>query len=187
MTSSAPAPSSIATPVSDTLDTPSPQALRAALGMFATGVTIITTRDDSGQPRGLTASSFNSVSLTPPLVLWSLMRSSSSFAAFTQTEHFCVNVLSAEQLPLAQRFAMRGIDRWADVDWQPGAGGAPLLPGSAAAFECTRQTTHEAGDHVIFIGQVLRVTHRQDASPLLFHGGRFYTALPLANAPGDAR
>ncbi|KAF1020668.1 MAG: p-hydroxyphenylacetate 3-hydroxylase, reductase component [Paracidovorax wautersii] len=160
-----------------------PQALRAALGMFATGVTIITARDTQGVLRGFTANSFNSVSLDPPLVLWSLAKTSSSFEAFAGCGHYAVNVLSAEQLPLARRFATRGIDRWTWVEHQAGAGGSPVLAGSAAVFECAHRTVHEAGDHVIFIGEVVRCHHTPGTQPLLFHGGRFYSELPLADEP----
>lgn len=175
----APADSSAAQPCSVT-----PQSLRAALGMFATGVTVITTRDAQGQAWGLTANSFNAVSLNPPLVLWSLVRTSSSFPGFSAASHYAVNVLTAAQLPLARRFASRGIDRWAGVDFRQGEGGSPVLPQAAAVFECAHRARHEAGDHVIFVGEVLRCTHTPGAQPLLFHGGQFYTELPLA--PGGA-
>jgi len=162
-----------------------PQSLRAALGMFGTGVTIITTRSGDGTLRGLTANSFNSVSLSPALILWSLARTSSSYEAFAQATHYTINVLAADQLQLAQRFATRGIDRWAGVAHEAGAGGAPVLPGSAAVFECAHRAVHEAGDHVIFIGEVLACSHTPDTPPLLFHGGQFYTELPLAPAVTD--
>ncbi|MFT4192132.1 MAG: flavin reductase family protein [Comamonas sp.] len=148
--------------------------------MFATGVTIITTREADGTLRGFTASSFNSVSLDPPLILWSLVHGSSSFAAFSAASHYAVNVLTADQLPLARRFATRDIDRWAGVDHHPGEGGSPVLAQAAAVFECVQHARHEAGDHTIFVGEVLRCTHTPGAQPLLFHGGQFYTELPLA-------
>lgn len=150
--------------------------------MFATGVTIITTRTAQGELRGFTANSFNSVSLQPPLILWSLLRSSSSFASFCAASHYAVNVLTAGQIELAQRFATRGVDRWAGVEHQLGEGGSPCLAHSAAVFECAHRAQHEAGDHVIFVGEVLRCSHQPDAQPLLFHGGQFYTELPLQPA-----
>ena len=167
---------------------PAPQAqppsfssreFRAALAMFATGVTIVTARSADGQVIGLTANSFNSVSLSPPLVLWSLARAAASLAVFSAGSHYAINVLAADQKALAERFAARGGDRWPGVQFATGAGGAPLLHGAAATFECFNRSRYEEGDHVIFIGEVERCTHRTGASPLLFHGGRFYTEHPL--------
>lgn len=152
---------------------------RAALGMFATGVTIVTARSADGRVIGLTANSFNSVSLHPPLVLWSLARAAASMTVFSAGSHYAINVLAADQKPLAERFAMKGGDRFEGVTFEAGAGGAPLLHGAAATFECFNRSRYEEGDHVIFIGEVERCTHRADALPLLFHGGRYYTELPL--------
>ena len=157
----------------------SAQEFRAALGMFATGVTIVTARSADGQVIGLTANSFNSVSLTPPLVLWSLARAAASMTVFSAGSHYAINVLAADQKALAERFATRGADRWNGVEFEIGAGGAPLLAGAAATFECFNRSRYEEGDHVIFVGEVERCTHRQGASPLLFHGGRYYTEHPL--------
>ncbi|MDF1483931.1 flavin reductase family protein [Ramlibacter sp. H39-3-26] len=147
--------------------------------MFATGVAIVTAHTAAGQRVGLTISSFNALSLQPPLVLWSLGCASSSLAAFGAVAHYAVNVLTAGQAALAERFATRGIDRWAGVDAADGVGGAPLLAGAAATFECANLRRHDAGDHVLFIGAVERCTHRAGAAPLLYHGGRFYTDSPL--------
>ena len=157
----------------------SPAEFRQALGMFATGVTIVTARTDDGTLVGLTANSFNSVSLTPPLVLWSLARNAGSMAAFSAGSHYAINILSADQQALARQFAARGTDRYAGVDYTLGASGAPLLAGAAATFECFNRSRYEEGDHVIFVGEVERCAHRVGASPLLFHGGSFYTEHPL--------
>ena len=157
----------------------SAQEFRAALGMFATGVTIVTARTAQGELIGLTANSFNSVSLTPPLVLWSLSRAAASMAVFSAGSHYAINVLAAEQKTLAERFATRGGDRWTAVGFDEGAGGAPLLHGAAATFECFNRSRYQEGDHVIFVGEVERCTHRHGASPLLFHGGRYYTEHPF--------
>jgi flavin reductase (DIM6/NTAB) family NADH-FMN oxidoreductase RutF len=157
----------------------SSQEFRAALGMFATGVTIVTARAADGQVIGLTANSFNSVSLSPPLVLWSLARAAASLAVFSGGSHYAINVLAADQKQLAERFAMKGADRWQGVTFDQGAGGAPLLHGAAASFECFNRSRYEEGDHVIFVGEVERCTHRPGALPLLFHGGRYFTELPL--------
>lgn len=155
------------------------QDFRAALGMFATGVTIITARDAQGAPVGLTANSFNSVSMAPPLVLWSLARSAGSMPAFERGSHYAINILAADQHALAERFASRVPDRFADIPFREGAGGAPVLEGAAAVFECFNRSRYEEGDHVIFVGEVERCTHREGVQPLIFHGGRYFTELPL--------
>jgi flavin reductase (DIM6/NTAB) family NADH-FMN oxidoreductase RutF len=152
---------------------------RAALGMFATGVTIVTARAADGALIGLTANSFNSVSLDPPLVLWSLARSAASMAALSTGSHYAINILATSQKDLAERFATKDIDRWADVAYTEGVGGAPVLADVAASFECFNRSRYDEGDHVIFVGEVERCTHNPGASPLLFHGGRFYTEHPL--------
>lgn len=157
----------------------SPREFRAALGMFATGVTIVTMRAEDGTPVGLTANSFNSVSLEPPLVLWSLSQRAASLPSFRAGTHYAINVLAADQRELAERFASKGTDRWAGVDCMPGTGGAPLIAGAAATFECFNRSRYDEGDHVIFVGEVERCSWREDASPLLYHGGRFYTEHPL--------
>ncbi|WP_038217632.1 flavin reductase family protein [Xenophilus azovorans] len=157
----------------------SPDEFRAALGMFATGVTIVTARTASGRRVGLTANSFNSVSLTPPLVLWSLARAAGSMPHLATGSHYAINILAAEQKALAERFATRGVDRWEGVAWHEGLGGAPVLEGCVAVFECFNRSRYEEGDHVIFVGEVERCTHRPGVPPLLFHGGRFYTEHPL--------
>ena len=153
---------------------------RTALGMFATGVTIVTARARTGEPVGLTANSFNSVSLAPPLVLWSLARSAGSMPAFETGSHYAVHILAAEQHALAERFAKKGIvDRFEGVTFEEGAGGAPILAGSAAIFECFNRSRYEEGDHVIFVGEVERCSARPGAQPLIFHGGRYFAELPL--------
>jgi flavin reductase (DIM6/NTAB) family NADH-FMN oxidoreductase RutF len=155
------------------------QEFRAALGTFATGVTIVTARTADGQVIGLTANSFNSVSLAPPLVLWSLSRAAASMAVFSTGSHYAINILAADQKTLAERFAAKGADRWTGVTFDTGAGGAPLLHGAAATFECFNRSRYEEGDHVIFVGEVERCAHRPGVAPLLFHGGRYYTEHPL--------
>ena len=157
----------------------SAQEFRAALGSFATGVTVVTALDASGEPVGLTANSFNSVSLSPPLVLWSLSNRAGSMPAFTRGSHYAINILSAEQRTLAERFAAKDVDRFAGVHFRRGAGGAPVLEGSAAVFECFNRSQYEEGDHIIFVGEVERCERREGALPLIFHGGRYFTELPL--------
>ena len=152
---------------------------RAALGMFATGVTIVTTRTADGALVGFTANSFNSVSLAPPLVLWSLARAAGSMPALVAGSHYAINILAADQKALAQRFSRKNVDRFAGVAFSEGLGGAPVLAGVAASFECFNRSRYEEGDHVIFVGEVERCERREGALPLIFHGGRYYTELPL--------
>jgi flavin reductase (DIM6/NTAB) family NADH-FMN oxidoreductase RutF len=154
-------------------------AFRSALGTFATGVTIVTARSADGTLVGLTASSFNSVSLTPPLVLWSLSQNSASMAVMRTASHYAINILSAEQQALALTFASKNADRWAGVSFELGRSGAPLLHGAVASFECFNRSRYTEGDHVIFVGEVEHCRHQSGAAPLLYHGGKFYTEHPL--------
>ncbi len=153
--------------------------LRAALGQFATGVTIITAAPPEGPMVGLTANSFNSVSLTPPLVLWSISAHSTSLEGFLQSGHYAINVLAADQRNLAERFARKGLDRFDGVTWRPGLSGAPVIDGAVAVFECSHRQQHREGDHLILIGQVEHCQRRVGATPLVFHGGRFFSELPI--------
>jgi len=149
---------------------------RSALGRFATGVTVVTTQNHAtGSPVGLTVSSFNSVSLDPPLVLWTLSRQSSSLPHFLRAERYVVHVLSAQQLKLARRFASGPQqDRFAGLALTRAPGGATMLDDAdcAAWFECYNLSQHEAGDHLIFIGQVERCD-RSFHQPLVYHAGDF--------------
>ena len=148
------------------------RALRSALGAFATGVTIVTTRTGEGADVGLTANSFSSVSLDPPMVLWSLAKTSSSIEAFRTAIHFAVHVLAADQDDMSGRFATRGIDKFAGLKVGRGPGDVPLLEGCTARFECRTAFQYEGGDHVIFVGEVVNLTH-SERPPLIFHGGRY--------------
>jgi 3-hydroxy-9,10-secoandrosta-1,3,5(10)-triene-9,17-dione monooxygenase reductase component len=150
----------------------SPKALRSALGRFATGVTIITCVDGDGQRVGLTANSFNALSLDPPLVLWSLRRASPSLPAFEGATHFAVNVLAESQADLSRRFASQVADKFAEGAWTSGLGGAPVLAGASAVFECETAARHDGGDHRLFIGRVLRLADLSVA-PLVFHSGHY--------------
>lgn len=150
----------------------SPKALRSALGRFATGVTIITCVDGAGQRIGLTANSFNALSLDPPLVLWSLRRASPSLPAFEGATHFAVNVLAENQADLSRRFASTVPDKFAEGAWSVGLGGAPVLAGASAVFECETAARHDGGDHRLFIGRVQRLADLSVA-PLVFHSGHY--------------
>jgi len=149
-----------------------PRDFRSALGTFATGVTIITAVADDGKPYGLTCNSFASVSLNPPLVLWSLGMYSQGLPIFQNASHFAVNVLGASQQALATTFAKSTVDRFAGVDWKPGIGNAPLLAGSVAHFQCRSANRYYGGDHVIFLGAVEAYTYNKQ-EPLLFVRGSF--------------
>lgn len=158
---------------------------RAALGTFATGVTIVTTRNSAGEDIGLTANSFNSVSLDPPMVLWSLARKSLSLPAFLESGYFAVHVLAATQEDLSVTFATRGADKFAGLAVTRGAGGIPLIPGCSALFQCKTAFNYEGGDHVIFVGEVQDFEHF-DREPLVFHSGRYAVAVEKSPATAPA-
>lgn len=148
------------------------KALRQAFGQFATGVTIITTASAEGDYVGLTANSFSSVSLEPPLVLWSLDNKARSLSVFEQCEHFAIHVLNAEQVELSNLFASKTEQKFTDLDIESGPDGIPLLNDYAARFICRKTYTYEGGDHTIFVGEVLDF-NRTEAEPLLFHCGQY--------------
>jgi flavin reductase (DIM6/NTAB) family NADH-FMN oxidoreductase RutF len=156
-----------------------PRQFRTALGSFATGVTIVTAQAADGRPVGLTCNSFASVSLNPPLVLWSLITHSPNLSIFQEASHFTVNVLAADQGDLAMQFARSGDDKFAGVDWSQGRGGAPVLRGCVAHFQCRSVDRYYGGDHVIFLGAVEAFAHENDA-PLLFARGKFGVFVPDA-------
>ncbi len=169
---SAPLPCTDGLPATDT-DAPfDTRAFRKVLGRYPTGVTVVATRDAQGVPVGLTCNSFASVSLSPPLVLWSLALHASCLPVFLQAACFSVNFLGAEQAALSRHFSAAGIDRFSGVEYRSGEEGVPLLAGCAAVLECRNEIRHYTGDHVIFIGRVLRYT---DAAfkPLVFAEGRY--------------
>ena len=147
---------------------------RQALGSFATGVTILTTLGKSGEKVGMTVNSFNSVSLDPPLILWSLDRKTNCFDDFVDAESFAVHVLAAEQQDLSQRFASVGNDRFHDLECPQGLSGIPILPQCSAYFECTSEHLYEGGDHVILVGRVVNFVDNQ-LPPLLFYRGQYNT------------
>jgi flavin reductase (DIM6/NTAB) family NADH-FMN oxidoreductase RutF len=161
----------------------STQDFREALGFFATGIAIVTAVADGGNRVGATVSSFNSVSLDPPLVLFSMTRSSRAFAAWQSVTHFAVNVLAESQDALSSRFARALGDKWEGARCVEGETGVPLLADSLAAFECTRYANYDGGDHIIIVGRVcnVRVRKRVDAVPLIFFRSKYRR---LANEGG---
>ena len=152
-----------------------PQAFRAALGTFTTGVTIITTRAQDGELVGVTANSFNSVSLNPPMVLWSLAKNARSVAAFSNSKHWNVHVLSANQEELSGRFARQGENKFAGLELDEGISKAPLLKECTARFQCRTAFSYDGGDHIIFVGEVLGYDHSA-LPPLVFQSGQYALA-----------
>ncbi|WP_369856962.1 p-hydroxyphenylacetate 3-hydroxylase reductase component [Candidatus Thalassolituus haligoni] len=163
-----------------------PKAFRRALGNFATGVTVITACTPNGVQTGVTANSFNSVSLDPALVLWSIMKTSASVDIFEQASHFAVNVLAADQINLSNHFARPSDDKFARIDYEKGLGNAPLLPDCAARFQCENYQRIDGGDHWILIGNVVAFDDIGRA-PLLYHGGAYSAVIPHAGVkPKDS-
>jgi 3-hydroxy-9,10-secoandrosta-1,3,5(10)-triene-9,17-dione monooxygenase reductase component len=159
-----------------------PAQLRKALGTFTTGVTIVTTHGEDGKDYGLTANSFNSVSMDPPMVLWSLGKKSSSLAVFSAADHFAVHVLAANQESISNRFAKSGSDKFAGHTVGRGHGHVPLLDGCSARFECRVVHQYEGGDHIIFVGEVMNFDSFS-RPPLVFHGGNYGLVMKHAAEP----
>ena len=158
---------------------PGKNEMRQALGTFASGVTVITARAETGQPVAMTVSSFAGVSLEPPLVLWCAQRNIGPFAAFSAAEHFAVHVLHDGQGELAMHFARDIDDKFAGVRYGQGLANLPLLADHAACFQCHVEHRIEGGDHLILLGRVLEIDCRNTAEPLLFHGGRLGAFAPV--------
>ena len=159
---------------------------RKTLGTFATGVTIVTTRAADGTAVGLTVNSFNSVSLDPPLVLWSLAKKSGSLPVFETADYWAVHVLSVGQEELAIRFARNGEDKFSGLTIQDGPEKMPLLTGCAARLQCKTSFRYEGGDHIILVGEVVHF-ERSNLPPLVFHGGKYMVAVEKADSIAQAR
>ena len=160
--------------------------LRNALGQFPTGVTIITTVSGDGERLGMTVSSFNSLSLDPPLILFSIHRHAHSFPAWQQVKHYAVNILSESQEELSNRFAAAKGDKWAGLTTRSGKTGVPLLPNAVVIFECEPYGRYDGGDHEIFVGRVVELHENmaKRGQPLVFSGGRYRQLVPgTAHAP----
>ncbi len=160
-----------------------PAELRRCLGSFVTGVTVITALDDDGKPIGMTANSFNSVSLDPPLIVWSLRTSAKTFEVYNRAARFVVNILSEDQVAISNQFARSVADRFAGIPTTPGIDGVPLIDGCAAYLECRAEATYPGGDHAIFLGRVERI-QGSTRKPLAFGAGRYMVVHPYDNA-GD--
>jgi flavin reductase (DIM6/NTAB) family NADH-FMN oxidoreductase RutF len=152
-----------------------PRAFRDALGLFPTGVAVVTTRGPGGERVGATVSSFNSVSLDPPLILFSIARNAKAFDAWAGAAHFAVNVLSEAQSEISNRFARALTDKWDGITDIAGDAGGPLIPNASACFQCESYAKHEGGDHLILIGRVTSyaTTPAGTPRPLLFYRGRY--------------
>ena len=149
------------------------RTFRDTLGLFVTGLTVITTRDADGSAVGITANSFNSVSLDPPLVLWSVGLTALSLQAFSDASAFAVHILREDQAELSQRFAKSGTNKFQGLAIDLGLNDLPLLPDCAARLECVPYAKHKAGDHILFIAEVQRLESDPEAMPLVYHGGRY--------------
>lgn len=150
---------------------PDAASFRSVLGHFATGITVITAMDGD-EPVGIAANSFTAVSLDPPLVLFCAAKSSSTWPRIQRAGHFMVNVLDEHQEHISRLFAQKGAARFAQIDWEATDRG-PVLHDVHAYLDCTIETEHEAGDHVIVVGRVLELGLTADAGPLLFYQGRY--------------
>jgi flavin reductase (DIM6/NTAB) family NADH-FMN oxidoreductase RutF len=155
---------------------------RRALGQFATGVTVVTARAKDGRKIGLTVNSFTSVSLDPPLVLWSLSRQATDFAAFSAATHFAINVLAANQHHLSRQFSATDADKFVGVECAEGPAGCPLLQGATAHFLCRKTCEFDGGDHVIVLAEVEEYKWRQ-GEPLVFHSGRYHVTTRHPDLP----
>ena len=154
---------------------------RDALAQFATGVTVIAARRPDGRYAGFTANSFNSVSLDPPLVVWSLNRRAENLAAFEHAKRYAINVLAHDQVEIARRFSRPHADRFEGVAFRLGSADAPLIEGCIAWFECRHHAMHRAGDHILFIGHV-ETCERRNGVGLVFHHGRYGTTAKSGSA-----
>jgi len=159
------------------------QDFKRALSCFATGVAVVTTLDANGDKVGMTVSSFNSVSLDPPLVLWSIANDAKGYAVFTQARHFAVNVLAMHQDNLSSQFASQGGDKFNGLECRSGIDGIPILPEYAACFECRTENIFDGGDHKIIVGRVLKLEDRE-SDPLIYYRGRFLQK--GGSDPGDS-
>jgi flavin reductase (DIM6/NTAB) family NADH-FMN oxidoreductase RutF len=159
-------------PADDNVYTPDQGEFRKALGQFATGVTIITAVSD-GEPAGVAANSFTSVSMDPPLVLFCVARTSSTWPRIEAARKFAVNILGEHQEEVSRLFATKGADRFGAVDWHLGVGGSPVLHDTLAYLDCEFWAEYDGGDHIIVVGRVLDLGVTHDAGPLLFFRGRY--------------
>ena len=151
--------------------------IRDIIGHFATGVTVVTTRDGAGSPFGLTVNAFTSLSLNPPLVVVCIDKAAQCYSCFEESKVFAVNVLSEDQEELSRRFATKGIEKFGEIKWHRGENNVPLLDGSIGTIECKIVNSYEGGDHTIYLGEIVSANASEDR-PLLFFKGKYHR-LPL--------
>ncbi len=149
-----------------------PREFRTALGGFPTGVTVVTACDPNGEPVGMTANSFSSVSLDPPLILWSVARNANSFEAFNEATEFAIHVLHSGQENVSTLFATKEIDKFGELNYSKSSGNVPLLDDYMTRFECKTEMRYEGGDHVIIVGRVVAFD-KKERKPLGFYQGRY--------------
>jgi len=154
-----------------------PKEIRNVMGHFATGVTVITTKDKTGKPFGLTVNSFTSLSLNPPLLVVCIDKTVDCYSCFEESKLFGVNMLSEQQEELSRRFATKGIEKFEGIEWHMGENGVPLLDGTIGTIECNVAQSCEGGDHTIFLGEIVSATASGDR-PLIFFKGK-YSRMPL--------
>ena len=159
------------------------RAFRRALGQFATGVAVISAQAADGTPIGMTMSSFNSVSVDPPLILFSIGRQALSLGAMTKAKGYAVNILGRDQEHLSDQFARALADKWAAVEHTIGHAAAPLLAGAIADFECVPYAQYDGGDHVIFVGRVMQFSSHPDKDPLIFFRGAYRSLAGTERGP----
>lgn len=153
--------------------------LRKALGQFPTGVTVITTLDSEAGIIGVTASSFNTVSMDPPLVLWSVTKTAYSAEIFKKAEHFIVNILGKDQIDISNTCARQGEDKFANIEYEAGVDNCPIIKDSAAFLECKTWNVYDVGDHHIIVGEVINYKYNDKISPLVFAQGRYAATEPI--------
>ena len=147
--------------------------LRTIFGQYPTGVTVITTKDKNGSPVGMTANSFASVSLSPPLVLWSVDKMRNTHDVYTQSQHFCVHIVDDSQQALSDRFASKKEDRFSEMEWSEGVLDSPVLSGCLCSIECETEAIYPGGDHSLILGKVVNTNLESSKNPLIFHKGNY--------------
>jgi len=162
------------------------RGFRRALGQFPTGVTVITTLDANGNPVGVTASSFNSVSIDPPLILWSVAKTAYSATVFVQADNFVVNVLGKQQVAISNACARQGEDKFSAIDYRAGIGQCPVLSGAAAYFGCKTWNLYDGGDHIIVVGEVIEYSYSDSVMPLVFARGSYAVSPPQSVTTKEA-
>ena len=146
---------------------------RNALGTFATGITVITTTNSKKEPVGITVNSFTSVSLEPPLILWCLDKNADSYEDFVNCNSFAVHVLHEDQEAISHNFAIKSNNKFAELEWENGEFGSPILNDFSTCFQCETEERYAGGDHIILLGRIMSIQTRQGKEPLIYHAGSY--------------